>query len=312
MVVYYTVTPTGAVSGPVELTQDSGGVPGGPERADHFGQVLAALPAGVLVGQPEEDVGTLVDAGMLTVLPAPGVPGGPGPYAATQDTPGIPGAAEAGDRLGAALDTHPAVGRAPERAHPVWVSAPREDLGELRDAGLVHRLVAGRSSFTSVLALTQDSPGVPGAVEAGDRFGASVLSAAWDGGQECTDPLQAALGAPGEDVGTVRDAGSVTLFHSDLDGTAACSDMRSVHQGADAEAGDKLGTSLGRIEHNWPSPPYVSDEVLMGAPAEDVGAAVDAGLVDTRHGDAHTRAVARAGVRFGQVLHRLALGWGSG
>lgn len=57
------------------------------------------------------------------------------------------------------------------------------------------------------LVLTQQSPGVPGRSEDGDEFGASVaLTDVNNDGK-----LDVVIGAPGEDVGSVRDAGSVTV-----------------------------------------------------------------------------------------------------
>ena len=55
---------------------------------------------------------------------------------------------------------------------------------------------------------TQDSPGVPGVAEAGDRWGAELSAGDTDG-----DGLpDLAVGAPGEDIGTVADAGGVWVM----------------------------------------------------------------------------------------------------
>ena len=58
-----------------------------------------------------------------------------------------------------------------------------------------------------------------GAAEPGDRFGASVL---WTSGSQ--DGLVLAAGAPGENVGTKKDAGALVRFGLDR---AACSAGRS-------------------------------------------------------------------------------------
>ena len=58
---------------------------------------------------------------------------------------------------------------------------------------------------------TQDSPGVAGAVEAGDRFGASLAV-----GNRDIHAVGAfrriAVGLPGEDLGAINAAGAVNLF----------------------------------------------------------------------------------------------------
>ncbi|WP_328908661.1 integrin alpha [Streptomyces sp. NBC_00234] len=55
---------------------------------------------------------------------------------------------------------------------------------------------------------TQDSPGVPGVAEAGDQWGAELSAGDTDG-----DGLpDLAVGAPGEDIGTVADAGGVWVM----------------------------------------------------------------------------------------------------
>jgi hypothetical protein len=43
----------------------------------------------------------------------------------SQSTPGVPGVSEAGDRFGASLEG-------------LLIGAPREDLGDVRDAGVLH------------------------------------------------------------------------------------------------------------------------------------------------------------------------------
>ncbi|MFC9283732.1 FG-GAP repeat protein [Streptomyces collinus] len=91
---------------PVQLTQDTPGVPGASEKGDHFGGALAVADlnrdglADIVVGAPAEDTGR-PDAGQVTVIPGrrTGALGG-GAYAFTQNTAGIPGADETDDSFG--------------------------------------------------------------------------------------------------------------------------------------------------------------------------------------------------------------------
>lgn len=55
---------------------------------------------------------------------------------------------------------------------------------------------------------TQDSPGVPGVAEAGDQWGAELSAGDTDGDGH----PDLAIGAPGEDIGTVANAGAVWVM----------------------------------------------------------------------------------------------------
>ncbi|WP_241740940.1 FG-GAP-like repeat-containing protein [Streptomyces sp. L2] len=93
---------------PVQLTQNTAGVPGSSEKDDNFGGALAVADlnrdglADIVVGSPYEDTGKdATDAGMVTVIPGRRTGAlGSGSYAFTQDTPGVPGGGEAGDNFG--------------------------------------------------------------------------------------------------------------------------------------------------------------------------------------------------------------------
>ncbi|MFJ6088107.1 FG-GAP-like repeat-containing protein [Streptomyces sp. NPDC092369] len=115
------------------LSQDSSDVPGTGESGDRFGSDVAVGDidhdgyADVVAGVPGEDVGTTQDAGMFVVLKG-GAAGltGAGAQAFTQNTAGVPGTAEAGDRFGgstAILDGYVVVGAPGENSGSgsVWV-----------------------------------------------------------------------------------------------------------------------------------------------------------------------------------------------
>lgn len=85
------------------------------------------------------------------------------------DSPGVSGAVEAGDRFGASLSqAQPSTSTRPTA---LAVGVPGEDVGSATDAGMAHLLDQG---LGEIIAITQDSPGVAGAAETGDRFGAVV------------------------------------------------------------------------------------------------------------------------------------------
>ncbi|KUL33556.1 FG-GAP-like repeat-containing protein [Streptomyces regalis] len=91
---------------PVQITQNTAGVPGASESGDAFGGALTVADlnrdglADIVVGSPYEDLAKN-RAGQVTVIPgrSSGAPG-TGSYSFSQDTSGVPGAAETDDFFG--------------------------------------------------------------------------------------------------------------------------------------------------------------------------------------------------------------------
>ncbi|MFE0653760.1 FG-GAP repeat protein [Streptomyces sp. NPDC059534] len=151
--------------GPVTASGDLDGdgyddlVTAEPHSPDDGGDTMTGGLVGVYRGGPDGPAG------------ATGV--GTPPQWWTQDSPGVPGAAERGDGWGSDLslgDTD-RDGRA-----DLAIGAPGEDVGTVADAGMVTVLrgTARGLTGTGALSWTQDSPAVPGAVERGDLFGGQV------------------------------------------------------------------------------------------------------------------------------------------
>ncbi|MEF9882197.1 hypothetical protein [Streptomyces sp. P9-A4] len=153
----------------------------------------------VLVGAPGAAVGGQRGAGLVTVQY--GSPDGIDTRAATvisQNTPGVPGGAEAGDGYDDAV-----------------IGAPGEDIGTVADAGMVTLLrgTARGLTGTGSASWTQNSPSVPGVVEKGDKFGGQV---------RLVDPdadgrFGLLTAAPGEDTGD----GCVWVFSAGRGGLTA-------------------------------------------------------------------------------------------
>jgi hypothetical protein len=144
----------------------------GPQPGDQFGFALAAgdiTPSGtdLVVGIPFEDItATRVDTGAVNVFF--GTP--QGLFATFEDQHQQPSNPERGDRFGAAVAVADFNN---DGFGDVAAGAPLEDIGSTVDAGAVNALygeIIGLSSET----LTQDTPGVAGSAEAGDRFGAAL------------------------------------------------------------------------------------------------------------------------------------------
>ncbi|GGX13509.1 FG-GAP-like repeat-containing protein [Streptomyces lomondensis] len=92
----------------------------------------------------------------------------------------------------------------------------------------------------------QDTAGVPGAGEADDRFGSAVSTGDING----DGYADVVVSAPGEDVGTARDAGSVTVLFGSAAGLKTSSGVKSYTQDTagvpgSAESGDSFGSSVG-------------------------------------------------------------------
>ncbi|OEJ48197.1 esterase [Streptomyces agglomeratus] len=91
----------------------------------------------------------------------------------TQDSPGIPGAAEAGDRWGAEMSSGDTDG---DGLPDLAVGAPGEDIGSVSNAGAVWALrgAPGGLTATGARGFDQNHPDIPGVAETSDRWGEQV------------------------------------------------------------------------------------------------------------------------------------------
>lgn len=114
---------------------------------------------------------------------------------------------------------------------------------------------------------TQDTSGVPGTDERGDNWGAD-LSVADTNGDGYAD---VAVGAPGEDIGTVADAGAVWVLRGTAGGLtatgAASWDQDSANVPGVPEKGDRWGGQVRLTDPNKDG----RFGLLAAAPGEDAG-----------------------------------------
>jgi hypothetical protein len=276
----YTITPGGPQRVSVELrevrSQNSADVPGTAETGDRFGSVLSAVGTGrgVLVGVPLEDVGGHSNAGAVWFLRVDPSGAAGQSQLISQNTAGIAGRAETGDHFGAALGANGRI---------AGIGVPGENAGRLRDSGMVQFMVlrAGNDRFASVRAVSQKTPGIPGKLEAGDRFGSQVVVGS---ALLCREDIDSAIGSPGEDVGRRANAGTITLITN----TGGCA-SRVVRQGAGmtgaTETGDEVGSVLTILPGRTDLDENYADRLLVGVPKEDRGSLTDAGIVHPMTGD---------------------------
>jgi hypothetical protein len=100
------------------------------------------------------------------------------------------------------------------------VGVPGEDVGTIVDAGAVNVIYGSPRGLTAAgnQLWTQDSQGIKDLAEAeGERFGAALAAANFGEGS----PADLAVGVPGEDVGTIVDAGAVNVLYGSASGLTA-------------------------------------------------------------------------------------------
>ncbi|UYM24011.1 integrin alpha [Streptomyces albus] len=194
--------------GALEVSQAMPAMKAAPERGDQFGFARTWTDldrdgcSDLIVGVPYEDIEkdgkTLRDAGAVYVVY--GAPSGMGTRVAEYNQARYDSgtATEEYDRFGFAVEAGETSGGEPFLA----IGVPGENVTsggkDYADAGCVHYEVGG-ARYT----VNQDDTGVPGVVEAHDRFGYSLTA---------TNRFFA-VGAPGEAIGEgATFAGAVTVF----------------------------------------------------------------------------------------------------
>ena len=239
------------------------------------------------IGVPGEDIGTIVDAGAVSVIYGGGgslaAANGPGDQLWHQDVPGIVGASQAGDSFGVSLTCGDFDG---DGFDDLAIGVPGEDIGAILDAGAVNVIYGSAGGLAAAAGpgdqlLYQGLAGINGGAEAGDFFGISLASSDFDGDPGGTDDL--AIGAPREDIGGIVDAGSVNVIHGSAGGLTAGAGPGDQlwHQDSPgilgaSQAGDFFGFSLATGDFNGGG----LDDLAIGVPGEDIGPLVDAGAVN--------------------------------
>jgi FG-GAP repeat protein len=238
----------------------------------------------LVVGVPFWDIGSKANAGAAFVYrgQASGLSPQPHRYI-SQDEPGVPDKAEAGDQFGNSLA---AANFGDDFYADLAVGVRRENRGQTRDTGATHVFYGGSENLSGAKNqfFTQNSPDMPGAAEAGDLFGYSLAA----GNFGRTNQGDLAIGVSGEDVGSVSSAGAVHILYSRRIGTAdrlSATNSRLFTQNSAgiagaAERGDGFGTTLGVGNFGFDS----RTDLSVGVPREDLGSVRDAGSVHLLYG----------------------------
>jgi len=229
------------------------------------------------VGVPDEDIGTIVDAGGVAVLmsyPPEGLTNSDEFW--TQDAGTVTDQAEPGDHFGSALAVVQFPTGVDDHESDLAIGVPGEDTQSeaLVDSGAVHVLQGdSQGGLTDVgqSFFTQSPP-----EQAGAQFGASLAGGTLSTG--FTDYQYLAVGAPYGDVGAVADAGFVTTFYNGGSGEVWSQDSTNILD--DAEAGDRFGSSLAGFRTTG----TYSGLLVIGVPREDLGTVSDAGAIAVLYG----------------------------
>jgi hypothetical protein len=199
----------------------------------------------------------------------------------TQDTPGVPGGAEAGDRFGRSLAAGDFNG---DGRSDLAVGSPYEGVGTHASAGFIVVLpgASGGLTATGSKSFNQGTGGVGDTAETGDLFSASL--AAGDITKDGRADL--VIGVPGESVGTLASAGEVMVLKGSTGGLVAAGSQAFTQDSAEvpdaAEANDKFGTvvAVGDLTGDGFA------DLAVGSPGESVGAVAKAGQVSVLLGGA--------------------------
>ncbi|MFF7488651.1 hypothetical protein ACFZBC_24600 [Streptomyces luteogriseus] len=152
--------------------------------------------ADIAVGNDREasaDPGGTLGGKVTVVYGGPeGRDSGRAPLVLTQDTAGVPGAAEKGDRFGSGVSLGDVNGDG-------YADLAVGTAGENNSAGAVTVLYGSASGLTTkgATSYTQNTAGVPGASETGDRFGERVTLTDHTGDRRA----DLSVSAPGENAG---------------------------------------------------------------------------------------------------------------
>jgi hypothetical protein len=235
--------------------------------------------ADLAIGIPGEGVAGRGNAGAVEVLygSASGL-GQHGEQFLTQGS-GVGNEPATGDSFGSAVATgdfdH-------DGFSDLAVGVPRDNYGGHGDAGQVDVLYGSATGLTTTGAQTWtlNTGGVPGTSSAGDVFGWSVAAGDFDH----DGFADLAVGAPGNDIGPVRNAGSVTVIRGSANGLTDRG-SQTLSQDTDGifgtpERGDDLGWSLAAGDVGRDG----ADDLAVGNPYDNGAGVPDAGSVNVLYG----------------------------
>ena len=281
--------PSPGISATSNFHQGTSGIVGANERHDHWGhQTFHADFNGdgfddLAISAPDEDIGTTIDTGGLSILygSSTGLKA-TNSWSFNQNSLNIPGVNEMGDRWGSTL----AAGDFDADGYDdLIIGVPQEDIGSIQDAGAVIVLYGSASGLATSRArgFNQDSLGIPGGNEAGDRWGETLVVDDFNG-DSFADLI---VGVPNESIGSIQKAGAITVIYGSSEGLTSQGSVL-VHQGTPnvpggPEENDMWAQSLTAGDFNFDQ---ISD-LVVGSPNESIGTKLKSGAITIFFGSAN-------------------------
>ena len=236
----------------------------------------------VATGARGNNVGSLVDAGVINVLYGNSSAGitSTGAMQLTQTKAG--GVAEEGDQFGGVFAAGDFNG---DSYYDLAIGTPYEDVGSTYSAGVVNVVYGSSSGLTPTGARQFTEAQAGGTVGQDFTFGQALIAADFNG--DGRDDL--AIGSPDErvytaELGYLYRAGAVSVLNGSAGGltsTAAKHFTQSQTAGT-SEENDGFGFALAGGYTNTDA--YA--DLVIGAPGEDAGSATGAGAVNVLRGSA--------------------------
>lgn len=262
--------------------QDFSGISSSCETDDYFGSALAAGDFDndgfddLAVGVEGESIGAASQAGAVSVIY--GASSGLTPSGNQfwrQGASGIIGSYETLDHFGYSL----AVGDFDRDGYDdLAIGVPHEDIGSTTNAGSVNVIFGSLSGLTATgnQAWNQNSTNIEDSCEAYDSYGYSLAAGDFDG--DGYDDL--AVGIPDENIGSIADAGAVSIIFGASSGLTSSGDQ-FWHQDSSGieggcEANDEFGHSVAALDLNNDG----FDDLAIGVVCEAIGSVNKAGAVN--------------------------------
>ncbi|UIZ15170.1 VCBS repeat-containing protein [Streptomyces sp. R527F] len=215
----------------------------------------------VAIADPEATVSGIERAGLVHIVYG----GGKGVLDLSQETPNVSDGAERDDQFGFSIAVYDAN---LDGCSDIAVGIPYEDVGTVKDAGLVHLVYGspaglGQGAVASV-GLRQGSDGkLAGGYETEDWVGYALAA-----GRSATNVPFLVVGVPGEDGPGGADIGTAHyVYGTDLKSASFGQDSTGVWE--DSEPYDRFGSSIASTDRHF----------VVGVPGESIGAVQFAGAV---------------------------------